>query len=468
MEPANIRFGGGSAETMLHPLIAIVMLVAIGFIFLLPRRSIVVPLLLTAFLVPLGQVVVVAGVHFPVLRIITLFGVARLFRSRLSSQIGPLTGGFNSVDKAFSLWAFFYALNFVLMWMETQALIQRVGFLLDVFGMYFLLRFLIQNDEDMLRVIKLLAIVAVVIALSMIGEQLTRQNIFGLVGGVRSVPEMREGRIRSQGVFQHPLLAGAFGATLFPLFVGLWEDRKSRIAVIVGMISSTLITLTTVTSTPLLTYAAGILALCLWPFRRQMRLIRWGIALMLLGLHFVMKAPVWALIGRIDVTGSSSSYQRYALVDNFIRHFGDWWLLGAKNYNQWGWDMWDLSNQYVGYGLAGGLVTLVFFIAIISRSFGKLGTARKFVEGDRKQEWFLWSLGAALFAHVVAYFGTGYWDQTAVAWYALLALISTATYAAKQSPAADVAGVGRLWGGKSRPPSPMPEPSGYPAATPMK
>ena len=139
-----------------------------------------------------------------------------------------------------------------------------------------------------------------------------------------------------------------------------------------------------------------------------------------------MKAPVWALIGRIDLTGSSSGFHRYMLIDNCIRHFSDWWLIGTKDYNEWGWDMWDLSDQYVAYAVTGGLATLVFFIATISYSFRNLGIARKYA-GDKKSEWLLWCLGAALFAHVMGYFGIGYFDQMQVAWFALLAMISAAT-----------------------------------------
>jgi hypothetical protein len=140
-----------------------------------------------------------------------------------------------------------------------------------------------------------------------------------------------------------------------------------------------------------------------------------------------MKAPVWAIIGRIDLTGSSSGYHRYMLVDNCIRHFSDWWLIGTKHYNEWGSDMWDLSDQYVAYAVTGGLATLVTFIAIIFYSFRALGTGRKYVAGDKRYEWLLWCLGASLFAHVMAYFGIGYFDQMQVVWFVLLAMISAAT-----------------------------------------
>jgi hypothetical protein len=171
-----------------------------------------------------------------------------------------------------------------------------------------------------------------------------------------------------------------------------------------------------------------------------MRLIRWGFASMLVGLHLVMKAPVWALIARVDLTGSSSGYHRFILVDNCIRHFWDWWLIGTRVYNTWGWDMWDLSNQFVACAFTGGLAALVLFIAILSRSFGGLGTARKLVEGNKNEEWFLWCLGAALFSTFVSFFGCSFMAQMQMQLFAFIAMICVAIYEARQlAPAAATA-----------------------------
>jgi hypothetical protein len=114
------------------------------------------------------------------------------------------------------------------------------------------------------------------------------------------------------------------------------------------------------------------------------------------------------------------------LIDNFVRHFKDWWFLGATDYASWGWMMWDTSNQYVAYAFNGGLATFALFIAILARGFGRLGTARKAVEGNLEREWFLWCLGSSLYAHLVSYFGIGYFDQMQIAWFSLLAFISVA------------------------------------------
>jgi len=420
----DVRFGGGAAETAIHPAVLVALILACLLILVLPRKSLYLPFLLGTFLIPFGEVIVVGGIHFMTPRILILVVLVKMAMSIGSSKNPVLPGGFNRVDVVVVLWSLAYAVAFVLLYLDPGAVINRFGFLLDALGGYFVIRYLIQDMDDVQRIIKLFAVVAVVMAICMVGEQLTHRNVFGFIGGERLIPELRADRTRSQAAFHHPLLAGAFGATLVPLLIGIWKD--SRKVAIMGLIAAVTMAATSAESTSVLTLAAGIGALCLWPLRNRMRAIRWGIVIVLVGLQMVMKAPVWALIARIDLTGSSTSFDRFILIDNCIRHFGDWWLLGVKDYNSWGFDMWDLCNQYVAYAETGGLATLVFFIAIIARSFGFIKKARAAVANNPQQEWFLWCLWAALFSHVVGYFGLGYGDQMQFAWFALLAMISTA------------------------------------------
>jgi hypothetical protein len=141
----------------------------------------------------------------------------------------------------------------------------------------------------------------------------------------------------------------------------------------------------------------------------------------------VMKAPVWFLIQHIDIVGGSSGYHRAMLVNDFIVHFRDWWLMGTTENSRWGFNMWDLCNQYVAEGQLGGLATFICFVAIICMCFSRIGIARKEVEGDHAKEWYFWLLGSALFSHVVAFFGISYFDQTRVSWFSLLVMIAVAT-----------------------------------------
>jgi len=261
-------------------------------------------------------------------------------------------------------------------------------------------------------------------------ELATGHNPYALLGGARAATyaslAARGERFRAQGPFAHSILAGTFGAVLLPLFAALWwKGKKYRTISVIGILSSTVMTIACNSSTPVMGYAAGVLALCLWPLRKSMRVIRWGIVLIVVALHLVMKAPVWNLIARVDISGGSSSWHRYLLIDECIRHFGDWWLVGVKDTSAWGWDMWDTANQYVWTCDNSGLLPFILFLAVLIYGFKYLGRARRAVAKDKKRGLFVWAVGSALFANVIAFFGISYFDQTIVAWYALLAMTST-------------------------------------------
>jgi len=414
---------------MLHPLVAVWMLIAIAMILAFPRKRAIAPFLLAVFTIPVGQVVVLGGVHFTVLRILILAGlVRRAFRQSGSK----FPGGFNAVDQVVVLWTVSALVVLSLQWMNTDSLIHNLGDFLDALGGYFVFRFLIPDGQAIRRTIKVLAAICVIQGACMINEQVSRVNVFGYLGGIPIWAVVRDGKIRSGGVMGG-LYAGVFAGVLIPLFLWLWREGKSWRVACAGLAGATAMVITSNSSTSFMALAGSLVGLGFWPLRKQMRLVRWGFALTLVALHLVMKAPVWALIAHIDLTGSSSGNHRYLLVDNCIRHFSDWWLLGYRYYETWGWDMWDLCNQFVVAALTGGLVTLVLYVAIFKRSFAAIGTARKRVNGHRGQEWLLWCLGVDLFANVVSSFGINYMLQMQMSLFPLLACISVATFEAKQA-----------------------------------
>jgi hypothetical protein len=426
----HLRFGGGVSESVLNPAVLILVLIAGVLICILPRSRAVGAFLAAALLIPMDQVLLIGPAHFPMLRVLVLFGIVRILKDKLSSKLPLFSGGRNRLDLALILFTAFVALNGVLLFQESQEVINELGNLYTVFGVYFLLRFLIRDQEDVWATIQTLAYVAAVVAVVMTYEQATGHNPYAVLGGARVANyaklAVRDDRFRAQGPFSHSILAGTFGAVLIPLFVALWwRGRKYRKIAVLGVISATVITLACNSSTPVLGYAAGVLALCLWPLRQWMRAVRWGIALTLVGLHLVMKAPVWHLISRIDITGGSSSWHRFMLVDQCIRHFGDWWLIGVKDTSVWGWDMWDTANQYVSICDNSGLLPFILFLAVLVYGFKYLGRGRRAAK-DKQTALFMWALGSALFANTVAFFGISYYDQTMVAWYALLAMIPAA------------------------------------------
>ena len=392
-----------------------------------------------AFLIPIGQELYLGGTHLFVLRIVILCAWIRLAWMKFFSPEKIVSGGFNSLDKILVLLGCFPRLRIYssipVHGCRDQSNRLSLG---RLWRHYFLLRYLIQDVEDIRGAITSFSVIAAIVSVCMLNEKLRDQNIFGFLGGVPLVPVAREGSIRAQGAFSHAILAGCFGATLLPLFFWLWKDGKSKFYAVLGVVATTIITVTSASSfTPLLAYTAVLLGVCLWPLRKQMRPLRWGIVIALVACHLMMKAPVWFLIDHVDLVAGNSGYHRAMLIDMFVRHFGDWWLRGTGAASTWGWDMWDLSNQFVAEGESGGLATFVCFIAMISISFGRIGRARKAVEGDRKMEWSMWLLGVAMFAHIIAFFGISYYDHMQVSWFAFLAVTLAATACVPAAEALD-------------------------------
>jgi hypothetical protein len=450
------RFGGGSASSTITPSTAVFLVLTILIVFLVPRKYAIVPYLFISLFIPYGQVIVLAGLHFNVYRTLLPFMWLRV----LTTKPGDPNDKFklNGIDKAIIAWTLTDAVCASLLWTNWEAVVNRLGFLYNILGVYFLLRLLIRNREDVNRTIRFLAVVCTIFAGFMILEQVTGHNVFSIFGGVPAITAVRDGKIRSQAAFAHPIVAGTVGANLLPVFIGLWwQGAKAKAIARVGIVSALVMMLTSSSATPVGAGAVAIGALCLWPFRQKMRWLRWGLVSSLVGLDMVMKAPVWALIARIQIVGGNSGYHRFELVNQAILHFWQWFLLGTKNPSSWGFEMGDVSNAYVSAAVEGGFFTLLFFLAIFWQCFRRIGLARKAAEQDHKLELQVWSFGAALTATVAAYFGITYFDQSSLIWYALLAMIGAITTTAlAQAPATEPAQRLPPW---ARKPSPLPVPS---------
>jgi len=427
--PEHLRFGGGVSSAVLHPAVAVVLLLAGVLICILPQRKVIVPFLLTSLLIPYDQVLVIGGLHFPLLRILLVFGMIRIFIIKGRGEWDVFSGGPNNLDKSVILFAVTCAVAGALLFREAQAFIFQVGSLYTILGTYFFLRCLIRDRQDIDQVIRVFALIAVVLGGLMLFEHVMNGwNPYALLDGARAQyfasDLSRDGHVRATASFGTPILAGTFGAVALPLFIGLWlSDRQQRVIAALGVVGSTVMTVASHSSTSAVGYLAGLFALCLWPLRGMTRVIRWSIVLTLVSLQVVMKSPVYHLITRFSFSGDS--YHRYALINETVRHFWQWWLIGTASNPSWGWGMWDTADQYVANALSGGLLGLIFFVAIIVFGFKYLGKARQATE-DNKQALHLWALGSALFVYTIAFFGISLWDQSLVEWYGLLAIISAA------------------------------------------
>jgi hypothetical protein len=57
-------------------------------------------------------------------------------------------------------------------------------------------------------------------------------------------------------------------------------------------------------------------------------------------------------------------------------------------------------------------------------AFKRVGRSRKLARKSRQNERLVWAIGASLFANAVGFFGIVYFDQSILAWYCVLAMVS--------------------------------------------
>jgi hypothetical protein len=425
-EFGNNTFGGGATATNMGTPLLMVLLLLVLLILLVRRKFILCPLMFGLFLLPFGQTLVILGFHLYASRILIATAFARVLATRSPDK--PLLGaGFNSLDKLFIIWAIVRATAFILQHRQMGAVYNQLGFFWDALGGYFLMRFLIQDDDDCLQVIKVLSSIAAILGVTLLYEHLHGVNLYEVLNGKPIFTDIRNGSYRAKGPFHHAILAGTFLATLFPLFVWLWKSKALRFMALVSLFASLLGIFSTASSTPIGSLLAGMGAIFTWPMRRNMRMIRWGIVVGLILLNFAMHASIWWALMHIDFAGGSAGQHRAELIDSFVNHFGEWWLIGTKDNANWGFEMWDTSNQYLKEAQVGGLAAVICFLGMLYVGYRWIGIARNANADDHQKELYLWFLGAALFSHTVGFFGICYFDQTGFSWYALLAIICTAT-----------------------------------------
>jgi hypothetical protein len=187
LEPNNLRFGGGVSHTFLSPIVLIAMMVAGALICACARKKALAGFLAAALLIPSDQVLLLGSVHFPMLRILAICGLVRIAWAKFSRKERILVGGLSGMDKAVCALTVFMMINGVLLWQVWPQVVFQMGNLISTLGVYFLLRYLIQDLEDAKYTIRILAVVAVAVAAIMAYEKSTGVNLlYSTLGGARA------------------------------------------------------------------------------------------------------------------------------------------------------------------------------------------------------------------------------------------------------------------------------------------
>lgn len=407
-------------HTMLHPAGLLAVLLLGTLMALAPRRYALIPLLVMIFFVPSAQRIVALSLDFTLLRIMVLFGCARVLLRSEYRGLAP-----NILDKLVLAWVCSTVVIFTLCDGTLESFVNRLGVAYDAIGMYFIVRCLVRGPGEMLALVRGLALVILPVAAAFAYEMTSGRNIFAFLGGVPEMTVIRQGKLRCQGAFAHPLLAGTLMAALTPLILSLWWHGR-RVLCVAGVAASVFVIYSTQSTTPLTGLICVGVVFLLFPLRAYTIWLWAGLGALLLVLHFLMNHPVWHLITRLDLVGGSTGYYRFLLIDEFFNRFDEWWLLGTRTTDHWWeWGMGDLANQYVLEGVDGGLLTLSMFLLIIALGYANIAAVLRRSRCQHGVQILAWALFASLSAHVVSFLGVSYFGQTVMGWYLTLGLIAS-------------------------------------------
>lgn len=412
--------------------------VAGGALVVLPRRWALVPLLAVACYTTPNQVLELGDFTLPAYRMMLALGLLRM----LMRQEG-LVGGLNSIDRsmiAWAVWVFFA--SFFHLWEPGSGPKYASGYILNVTLSYFLVRAWCHGLEEAKDLMKVIAVLLVPVAVGMAMEHVLHTNLFSVLGA-REDLYMRDGAIRSQGPFAHPILAGTVGSACAVYMLALWKHHRAFAAV--GLVASVSMVLSSNSSGPLMSFMIGAGAVAAWRWRHWTRALRYGVLVLYLLLEFMMSRPAYYVISMLDLTGSSTGWHRSRLIEAAIQHFPEWWLFGTDWTVHWmGIRTYsseraaDITNYYISVGVVGGFLALFLVVWMMWLAFKWVGNlVNSETIGPAQEKFLLWCLGSGLFAYAVSSLSIAYFDQSVVFFWLNIAIISAihSSLAAEQDQA---------------------------------
>ncbi len=390
---------------------------------LTPRRWMALPVILLLCFIPAGQRIVLGTIDLTFLRLLMVAAWCRLVMRR---ELRPLA--WNHLDRAMVVWAATLLVVGTLQSLTLPHLINRLGITIDSMMVYFFFRQLIRNADDLADIATQFLLSGFGVAVFFVIESRTSQNMFYVFGGVPEITEVRDGRLRCQGAFAHAILAGCFWACLVPLYSARGWRGRGWVLPTCGALTSLLVVYLCASSTPVMAVVFGLLGTAAFLIRGALRWVRWLVVAWACVLHFLlMKQPVWHLLARIDLVGGSTGWHRFHLVDKFLEHFPEWWLLGTPTTGQWGAGLQDVTNQFVAEGVCGGVAQLAMFCLCIWFAFCGVSRSLRAPGLPKATKRIAWAIGIALFMHCMNFIAVSYFEQIVVLWQLTLAACASLT-----------------------------------------
>lgn len=401
--------------------VAILLFVA-GLMWLVPRRYMIAPYILTACLIPATEEIVILGFNFQPARVLVLIGMVRALLGEAARQYR-----FVPLDGLVLLWGFNLAAVSMLREPTMQMFVRQTGVLYEIFGMYFLARLTIQSRAQVHVALTTLALCALISLPLGILEVITRQRPLAIIyQTLDATAHLRENKVRVYSVFPQAIAFGNFMCVTAALLWGQWRSTTGRQATIglVGMIAAVACAFLSNSGTTLSTLMAAAFAIMLFYYRPAVRYAVWGVPLFMVSYHFFWPGGQWwGLVARASAIVGGSGFHRAELIKQFWLRIDEWALKGTEDISHWN-VVGDPANHWVTEGLKGGLFGLVLFTAVVVACFIVVKRALK-VTHTRQDQALFWAIGCGMFAFCVSFIGLANFGQINVLWFGLIGLIGS-------------------------------------------
>jgi hypothetical protein len=417
MEEGLLHVGG---QTMAHPLGVSALLLCCSFILFGHRRYVVPALLILIFAIPSAQRVVLLSIDFSFLRIAILAALVKAIFKGESNQLSLARP-----DRLLIFWMLWGIIAYGLLIGTMAAALTRTGYMIDAVGAYFVGRIYVRSWDELRPLVRFLGFASIPVVMVFLIERSTGRNMFAVFGGISEYTLVREGQLRCQGPFSHPIMAGLFWASILPFFYVLWVRREASKLLLLLMLGSVLlIIINTASSTPVMAVVLIVIGLRLFSFRQMLPLFRWLVIFILVAAQIIMEKGAAHLLARVNVISGSTGWHRYHLIDQALNHIGEWWLVGTRSTQHWGMGLEDVTNQYVLEGVRGGLLGMVLFVLFLMALFKVVGNALSVCDEDEVR-WIYWCAGIILFVHIFTFLSVSYFGQMVASFFLFAGVIAS-------------------------------------------
>ena len=418
----NFGFYQYADQMTVHPLGVLLLGIAIVWLCISKRPQMIWPVLFLCCFVSPAQRIVIGGIDFSFLRILMSIAMVHLALSGAWATYKA-----HLIDKLFVLSACIPVV-LCLARGQTNMLMFHIGAGGDIVFCYFFARLTIKSLEDIRYFATAAAVISVPVACMFLIENLTQRNPFAVFGGVQEITRMRSGKLRCQGSFSHPIIAGLWWVTLLPIIVSLWWSRfKSPVCGILAVVGGTCafaIILFANSSTSTSTVLLLIIMVLLYGVRKSFGYLAWFVLGTCIFLHVISQSGLHHLLfARFSVVTGGTGYHRFRLYDAALDQFGSWFLIGQSSTRDWGWHLEDVTSELVSTALYGGLLGLILYVTFLTWGVRTAWNVVLQSEHNQRLRFTAYAIGMSMLALSVNGLGVSYFGQADFLFPYLLGLI---------------------------------------------